>query len=159
MAKNGQFAILSADKSTHTGDYYAWGETSIRKSYTEQNNIQYEKSFIDVSTKKMGKKWKIPSATDYAELIENCEYKLDANGAIFIGKNGHKLYFPLSGTKYGETVDYGNGVSMSYSSYWTSTHEWIDDQDGAKNFDLWKDRAEINQLAAFHGLNVRAITK
>lgn len=52
---------------------------------------------------------------------------------------------------------------MSNTSYWTST-PWITDDEffsnsGAKTFSLWKDHAEINQLATFHGLNIRAVTK
>ena len=41
---------------------------------------------------------------------------------------------------------------------------WITDDEffsnsGAKTFSLWNDRAEINQLATFYGLNIRTTTK
>ena len=158
---------IGAAKPQMMGDYYAWGETSIRISYTENNDYYFNAKGLnpshDAACKKMGKAWRIPSEENFEELIKNCDYKLDADGAVFIGKNGHKLYFPFCGTKYDKKVDQGDGTSMSNTSYWTST-PWITDDEffsnsGAKTFSLWKDHAEINQLATFHGLNIRAVTK
>ncbi len=155
-------------EAPHTvGDYYAWGETSTRSSYSENNKYYYNSKGLnrqhDVASRKMGVAWRIPSVEDFEELIKNCKYKVVEKGAVFIGKNGHKLFFPFSGMKYDDKVDYGNGVNMSNTSYWTST-PWITDDitfsnSGAKTFSLWKDYAEIDQLATFHGLNVRAVTK
>ena len=158
---------IGADKPQMIGDYYAWGETSIRNSYTENNDYYFNSKVLspshDVASKKMGKAWRIPSEEIYEELIQNCDYKLDADGAVFIGKNGHKLYFPFSGTKYDKKVNHGNGSNMSNTDYWTST-PWITDDElfsnsCAKTFSLWNNRAEINQLATFHGLNIRAVIK
>ena len=158
---------VGAETPRMVGDYYAWGETSTRSSYTENNKYYYSDKGLnrqhDVASKKMGHAWSIPSVKDFEELINNCEYKVDEKGAVFVGKNGHKLYFPFSGTKYDNKVDNGNGDNICNTPYWTST-PWITDDvtfhnSGAKTFSLWKDHAEIDQLAAFHGLNVRAVTK
>ena len=158
---------VGAETPRMAGDYYAWGETSTRSSYTENNKYYYSDKGLnrqhDVASKKMGHAWSIPSVKDFEELINNCEYKVDEKGAVFVGKNGHKLYFPFSGTKYDNKVDNGNGDNICNTPYWTST-PWITDDitfhnSGAKTFSLWKDHAEIDQLAAFHGLNVRAVTK
>ena len=92
---------VGAEKPEEYGDYYAWGETEI-KSYYDWDNYKYcngnENSFTkyckysymgynkycdsfttltnedDVAHVKWGNDWRIPTKTEYEELINNCTW-------------------------------------------------------------------------------------
>ncbi len=99
-------------------DYFAWGETSTKASYTwdtyrwgTQNNLTKYNSTDgkitldtedDAATANMGTDWKTPTITQWKELIENCTWTWETingiKGQIVKSKtNNNSIFLPAQG--------------------------------------------------------------
>lgn len=119
---------LGASKPEDAGDYYAWGETSKKSSYNEDNSKTYGCTYNnilpateDAATVNWGKGVRMPTIEDFEELFDACTVSLATRN----GKKGHKvvstingneLFFPAVGCRY-SMVRQGYGKN---GSYWTS---------------------------------------
>lgn len=113
---------LGASSETGFGNYYAWGETSPKDSYTSGTYTYSGTSNLsgssDAAYVNWGSSWCMPSTSDCNELLNNCSYaSLSLNGVLgycYVGKNGRSIFLPNAG--------YYNGSSKRNSmGYWTST--------------------------------------
>ena len=114
------------------GDYYAWGEKSPKSSYDEDNSKTYGKSSYnhdiggdsstDAARANWGGSWRLPTAEEFRELIDNCNWTWTTlNGKagykVVSKKNGNSIFFPAAG--------YRSGTSLYYAGesgyYWSST--------------------------------------
>lgn len=90
-------ANIGANSIYETGDYYAWGESSTKSSYTLDNYFDYyievkEGGYVyrgfkvfnkmgqslvgteyDTAHNLLGGKWRMPTSDEYNELIRNCK--------------------------------------------------------------------------------------
>ena len=113
------------------GDYYAWGETSIKKKYTEKNSTTYEKNIgdikgtsRDVAHVKWGGSWRMPTRAEFDELIneDNCTWEWTTlNGTkgckVTSKKNGNSIFLPAAGYRAGTSLYY----TGTLGDYWRST--------------------------------------
>lgn len=122
---------IGADKPTDSGDYFAWGATEPY-NLDDCNTDNYKKTDAasiteiddehDAATVLWGKEWRMPTLTDFAELIEHTEFEFvendELNYAVYTSKiNGKKLIFPAAGYVDGSTL-YSRG---SHGYYWSRT--------------------------------------
>lgn len=125
---------LGATRPEDFGGYYAWGEVGARSSF-EWEAYQYYNSSdgwmnigediggtgYDAARKLWGDEWRMPSATQFRELKDNCTIKeTEVNGVygrMFTGKNGNSIFLPAGGS----IVDNNNNYMGNYGYYWSST--------------------------------------
>ncbi len=126
---------VGATNSWDYGDYYAWGETTTKSTYTIDSSIIYGKpmgdisgdSRYDVATADWGGTWRLPTKTEIEELVNNCTWTLTSkgghngqgghNGYEVTGKNGNSIFLPNAGYRDGSLryrVEAGG-------YYWSST--------------------------------------
>lgn len=141
---------VGATSPEEYGDYYAWGETEKKSSYTWENYLYYkyydrDKDLIyfdpigsdisntnyDAALKQWGDGAHLPSLYDFNELIEYCSLTFGEHNGIIgkyaTGPNGNKIFFPFAGySDYKEIV--GIGIS---GHYWSSTEEQDDQHNDA----------------------------
>lgn len=110
------------------GEYFAWGETSPKAEYTEENSLTYGKYFDDISADpeydvaraSWGGEWRMPTLDEINELIEHCNWQyVNYNGvcgAKVTGPNGKKIFLPAAGIRCDATI-YDEGDCY----YWSST--------------------------------------
>lgn len=130
---------LGAWSRSASGYFIAWGELGEKQTYTEANykfreNRKYNKpGYImtleradDAASNEWGGKWRIPTRTEWDELIENCNMSWTMEdgvpGMLLTSKiNGNTLFFPASGYKSGSSkVKVGE-----WGCYWMSnTKGW-----------------------------------
>lgn len=113
---------VGANSPEDYGEYYAWGETSTKSSYTEDNCATYEKSIgdikgtnMDVAHVKWGGSWRMPTKEEFDELCKKCNWEWTGSGYKVTGPNGNSIYLPAAGSRLGETL-YGGGLYGGYSS-------------------------------------------
>ncbi|MBQ3752201.1 MAG: hypothetical protein II864_01480 [Prevotella sp.] len=127
------------------GNYYAWGETATKISYTSDNyllsgenlgNIAGSYDF-DAAYRNMGSGWKMPTYDQLVELRDHCLWTRtnidNANGYLVKGPNGNSIFLPYAGFMTGSSVNYpGNNSDYRYQggSYWSS-------QIGSNNSYAW----------------------
>ena len=108
---------LGADSPEGTGNLYAWGETEIKSSYTQDNYAYYNKDLdmylylgesisgtkYDVATKELGGEWRMPTYLDNAYLNICCKkYEISykgVRGRLFRNEEtGNAVFFPQGRT-------------------------------------------------------------
>lgn len=137
---------VGASAPSVQGGLYAWGETSTKVEYHWGNyaysifNKDGEFTWTcrsigtniagtqyDAATRGMGSRWKMPTSSQFNELIGNTRYRWTTvngvPGARYLGKN-HKAIF-LPGYGQGVWIDYdSNFISMDHQGacgdYWSS---------------------------------------
>ena len=133
---------LGASTPEEYGDYYAWGETETKTSFTWTNysflngsdyNGPYTKyvtksTYGNVDNKttlelqddaahvRLGGNWRMPTKAEVIELIENCDRDVSwTTGIMLFSKiNGYSIFLPYAG---GAEVN----SSTSDGGYWTSS--------------------------------------
>ena len=144
---------IGATSIIQHGNLYAWGEIDTKSKYSKetykyiqiekvQKNLEYYlfkqigdnisgDNRYDVAKSSWGGHWRLPSADEVKELIDNCTYEWGTlngvTGALFTSKkNGNSIFFPAGGEElYGKGT--GNELSSllhgggNFGSYWTGT--------------------------------------
>jgi len=124
---------LGTKSTPQYGNYYAWGETGWKRSYTEdtykyRENEQYQYigvnicgSQYDAATRIWGEPWRLPTRGEVNELQRSCRWTAETLGGTkgyrVTATNGNSIFLPAAGYKTGATrTDVG---SQGY--YWTGT--------------------------------------
>ena len=118
---------IGANSPEEYGLYFAWGETSPKTEYTEENSLTYKKQMEDISGDEQydaavanwGGGWRLATEAEFSELINNCIWIMGEengiNGFKVIGPNGNSIFIPTSGCYY------GTSFSDVATSIWSST--------------------------------------
>ena len=125
---------VGASRPEDSGGYYAWGETWTKDDYSMKSynyggsNYQNYKDIgsdiagtsYDVAYVKWKESWRMPSAVQLTELVNNCTVEWttrnNVRGCKFTGTNGGSIFLPSTGYYYGMEIW---GRSNGY--YWSST--------------------------------------
>ena len=135
---------IGASSPEGYGDYFAWGETSTKETYTENNSLTYEldisqlqsqgyidsegnlTSQYDAATANWGGSWRMPTKAEQEELLNNCTWtrttQNGVNGYKVTGPSGASIFLPAAGERYGSSL-YRAG---SYGYYWSSAPSGYD---------------------------------
>ena len=121
---------VGASSPSDYGDYFAWGETSTKSSYTDANSTTYFKEIgdiagnptYDVARAEWRGSWRLPTEKDFQELIDNCEWEWTTQDGhkgykVTSRKNGNSIFLPAAGWYYGSSSD----LQGSYGNYWSAT--------------------------------------
>ncbi|MBR5832398.1 MAG: hypothetical protein IKY79_07270 [Bacteroidales bacterium] len=120
---------VGANTPEEYGNYYAWGETTTKSSYTDDNSLTYGRNMGDISgnvnydaaTANWGNSWRMPTKAEMEELRDNCTWTWitqgNVNGMKVTGPNGNSIFLPAAGIIEG-TSYYDIG---EFPCYWGST--------------------------------------
>ena len=126
---------IGASSPEEAGDYFAWGETSPKRSFTWGNykygdgkkftkynifedggpldNLTLLKSEDDAATANWGGSWRVPIRKEVEELITKCSWNRQTvngkEGYLGIGPNGNSVFFPDSGVYDDDRFEPGGG--------------------------------------------------
>lgn len=171
---------VGASNPEESGDYYAWGETEPKKAYTwntykwcegtensitkyntsEENgivdNITVLEPADDVAQLKLGGKWRMPTYSDFKELLNNCTKTLTTlngvSGYLFESKlNGNSIFLP----RCGNCVNDYHWVGYS-GEFWTSTL-LSDSPTKSYRMIITDNQQIIEAVPRYVGRNVRAV--
>lgn len=155
---------VGASTPSDYGNYYAWGETSTKSEYTESNSASYDKglgciggdSSRDAARANWGGSWRMPTETEYWELIYNCTWIWTTQdghkGYRVTGKNGQSIFLPAAGWRDGDEL-VGDG---EYGFYWSSTPFERNTVDAYFLF-LYEDNQSVCWFYRYYGHSVRPV--
>ena len=119
---------IGADSSEDYGNYYAWGETETKDSFTKSTSVTYSVSMDDIAgnaeydaaTANWGSSWRMPTYAEIVELVDSCTWtwttENDVNGYRVTGSNGNSIFLPAAGSRDTSLTSAG-----SNGFYWSST--------------------------------------
>ena len=151
------------------GNYYAWGETTTKSSYTEDNSTTYGKEMsdiggnasYDVARKQWGSSWRLPTKAEFEELLDedNCtrEWTTQSgvNGYKVTSKiNGASIFLPAAGIRSGSSLD----DAGSYGGYWSST-PFGSSTESASSLHFYSGSRSTGWSRRYGGRSVRPVTE
>lgn len=158
---------IGASSPEDAGSYFAWGETSPKSSYTEENHKMYGKEIDDISgksaydaaTANWGKEWRTPTKAEFEELMNTCHGRFVQQNGVWGVKftsraNGKYIFLPITGYMHKTTLNNAN----EKGHYWTSTPRSGFAHFGAR-FRLTKEGGEVGWGTAFYGFCIRPVAK
>ena len=167
---------VGASSPEEYGDYFAWGETTTKSSYDEDNSTTYGLSTstlqsrgiigsdgnltaaYDAATANWGGSWRMPTLDEMEELLNKCTWtwttQNGVNGQLVTGPNGNSIFLPAAGYRDGTNfVDRG---SRGY--YWSAT---LYENDSNRAYDiLFNDGYHFwGYYGRYFGHGVRSVTE
>ena len=126
---------VGASSPSDYGNYYAWGETTTKSEYTEENSKTYGRNISDISGNSnydaaranWGSPWRMPTKSEMEELVNKCTWTWTTqsghNGYKVTSKtNGNSIFLPAAGWRHGTSLSNAG----EYGSFWCSTPDGSD---------------------------------
>lgn len=171
---------VGASKPEDYGDYYAWGETEVKSNYSwdtykyytntngdyrvDDDELQSIGSDIsgtqyDVAYVKWGTSWRMPTRTEYEELLYKCIWtrttQVGYNGYKVTGPNGNSIFLPAAGYRVGSWHEDAGEMG----SYWSSTTNENEDR-YTYNFKFWGCcNRSVSWEIYYYGQSIRPVTE
>ena len=121
---------VGASSPTGYGNYYAWGETTPKSEYWDDNCKTWKRSMSDIRANSSydaaranwGGSWRLPTMAECNELVNNCNCQWTSQNGVkgmrFTSKrNGNSIFLPAAGWRIGISTGYAG--ERGY--YWSST--------------------------------------
>ena len=134
---------VGAESPEEYGDYFAWGETTPKSSYSSSNSVTLglfiselmSRGIIgsdgnltaayDAATVNWGSAWRMPTKAEQDELRNNCTWEWTTqngvNGYKVTGTNGNSIFLPAAGYRYDTSLRNAG----SDGRYWSATSSSI----------------------------------
>ncbi|MBQ9363752.1 MAG: DUF1566 domain-containing protein [Bacteroidaceae bacterium] len=135
---------VGASSPEDYGDYFAWGETKPKDTYTWSNYTWCDGS-SDTQTKyctsdnktvleleddaaraNWGGNWRMPTIDEMIELVENCTREWTTRNEVIgckvTGPNGHFIFLPAAGNRLDDSLD-----GAGFGGYYWSSSVYTDD--------------------------------
>ena len=155
---------VGANSPEDYGNYYAWGETTTKSTYTESNSKTYGKSINDIkgnvqydaARANWGGDWRMPTYSEQEELLDNCTWtwttRNGVNGYNVEGPNGNSIFLPAAGYRGGSSLY----LAGSYGYYWSSSpHENV--TNNAYYLYFFSDEHRMSSNLRYCGQSVRPV--
>ena len=136
---------VGANAPEEYGDYFAWGETTAKSTYTWENykwckgseytmtkyctDSRYgtvdDKSVLDpeddAAHVNWGGTWRMPTHDEFTELRTKCTWEWTSLNGVYgrkvTGPNGNSIFLPAAGCRYDRTL----GGAGGHGYYWSSS--------------------------------------
>jgi len=122
---------IGAQKPNQYGGYFAWGETSTKDYYDDDNYSIQERyntkgvcildSLDDAAYMLWGEDWRIPTKEEIQELKQKCRWQWtilnNTYGYKVTGPNGNSIFLPAAGLRFQNRLE----LSEINAYYWSSS--------------------------------------
>ena len=158
---------VGASSPEDYGNYYAWGETSTKSSYTSENSKTYKKgkynydiagnSYLDAARANWGSTWRLPMSSEIDELIDKCNWTWTTmngkNGYKVTSKvNGRSIFLPAAGYRnYSSLYNAGSRGYFWISPPYTSSYAYL--------LDFSSNNVDRDYYSRYYGRSVRPVSE
>lgn len=156
---------VGAGSAADYGDYFAWGETRTKESFTQEGYVQPAMAQLDVehdaANANWNGDWRMPSSTEWLELEQNCKWEktTDYQGS---GIGGYVVTSKIEGFKdksiflpnVGLSYDGAEELRGTAGYYWSSVVE----NDFPHCYQIWSTETYLcSEDPAYCGMAVRPV--
>ena len=168
---------VGATSAEDYGDYFAWGETTTKSTYTVDNSLTYglsesqlqSQGYIDGSgnltpshdaaTANWGGSWRMPTETELEELDNRCTWTWTTQNGVkgykVTGPNGNSIFLPAAGDRSGSSLYSAGG----HGYYWSSTPHVNYYYDDAYDLNFHSGGQNVGWNFRSRGLSVRPVSE
>lgn len=129
---------VGADSPEEYGDYFAWGETKPKSSYSSDNSVTYGLSIstlesrgiidangnltaeYDAATANWSSAWRMPTLTEMKELYNNCTWEWTTQNGVYgrkvTGPNGNSIFLPAAGYRDSASLNFAGSDGRCWSA-------------------------------------------
>ncbi len=153
---------VGASSPEDYGDYFAWGETSPKSTYTDENYTAHDylgdisgNSNYDAARANWGGSWRMPIDAEIKELVDKCTWttKDGYYGFTVTSKiNGNSIFLPAAGWRFKSSLN----DAGEFGYYWSAWPNGYDIRYASVLF-FFRDCTETFSGRA-HGLSVRPVS-
>ena len=151
---------VGANAPEEYGDYFAWGETTPKNTYTSGNYTYSANPDIlpadhDAATANWGSGWRMPTEADWDELLANTTVTWTTQNSVKGRKftaNGNSLFLPAAGYR-----DDGSLYLAGGDGYYWSSSLYSGNPSKAWGFDFDADDLFMYDSNPYYGRSVRAV--
>ena len=172
---------VGANSPEEYGDYFAWGETTPKETYSWEtykwckggyqltltkycSNSSYgtvdNKTVLDpeddAAQANWGGTWRMPTIDEYKELVNKCTWiwttQNSVDGYKVTGPNGNSIFLPAAGYRYDGSLS--NAGSNGY--YWSSSL-YADYPLGGWYLYFYSSNFSVDYSRRYYGQSVRAV--
>ena len=148
------------------GNYYAWGETTTKSSYTKENSVTFGQQINDFSGNatydaaraNWGSTWRMPTRAEMQELVNNCTgvwtSQNGVNGMRVTGPNGNSIFLPAAGR-----CDGSSRLYVGESGYYWSSAPYESDTSSAYRLSFYGGGRNVNWGNRSNGHPVRPVSE
>ena len=145
------------------GNYFTWGDiNSIKhdeycKTFDEEiYDIEGDKEY-DAALSHWGGQWRLPTKTEFEELIEKCTMKEKVvgkyNGCLVTGPNGNSIFLPMAG--FSQNAEFDDKFVGEEGNYWSATSN---DKECAYYLQIeYGNVLHVYSEARFYGSSIRPV--
>lgn len=156
---------VGATRPEQYGNFFAWGETAPKSSYTKNNSKTHAvkvgniggREEYDAARALWGKSWRMPTSEESQELIDKCTWKeiyvQGVKGVNVTGPSGKSIFLPYANIQAGDYRDGGIGDEASYS---IST-EYDGRNTDANRLNCFNEHSMISRTERYYGLPIRPV--
>lgn len=158
---------VGANKPEDYGNYYAWGETKTKSSYTDNNSVTYGKNYSDIGGKSQydaaranwGGSWRLPTKKELEELKNKCTWTWTTQNGVkgykVTGPNGKSIFLPAEGFRYGSSLHRAGECG----GYWSSAPYESDSNSAYYLNFLSSDQLVVDWDYRYYGQSVRPVSE
>ncbi len=159
---------IGANVPHEYGDYFAWGETETKETYTRSNSSTFGKEIGEISGNPeydaaraiWGKEWRLPTFEEIKELEEYCTINETTVGGIdgvrVTGPSGQSIFLPYSGRKASSETIHQIGTM---GIYWSSLDLNINFAASIGLGDVYNTLTVTNDGYKYEGCSIRPVWK
>ncbi len=157
---------VGANKPEDYGDYFAWGETNTKSSYTSDNSKTNGKQMNDIKGNSQydaaranwGGTWRLPTKAELEELKNKCTWRWTTQNGVkgykVTGPNGNSIFLPAAGYRYGSSLR----SAGEYGYYWSST-PYESGSNGAYRLYFSSGGQSVGWIGRSYGRSVRPVSE
>ena len=121
---------VGASKPEEYGDYFAWGETEPKTSYSESNYSYTDNPTTlplsaDAARANWGGSWRMPTHAEQYELLNQCTWTWTLQNGVYgykvtstkSGYTNKSIFLPAAGCRYDSSLN----LAGSLGHYWSSS--------------------------------------
>lgn len=159
------------------GDYFAWGETSGKSSYSKSNYAYYDsgtKTYRDIGSNisgtrydaasvRWGDGWRMPTLEEIQELADICVWAVETVGEVdgnkVTGPNGNSIFIPNTGYWQGSSKYFDNDhFEGNFGFFWSATLGPVKNEEAyIMNCELGHGVVDYRYWTRYFGLPVRPV--
>lgn len=163
---------LGASSETANGDYYQWGNTQPGENFTSSECATYEVKFssgydiggtgYDAAYVTLGDNWRMPSSSEFQELIESCDWEWTQSGlnygyTITSSKTGNSIFLPAAGYYDGASIATNVEYSNTSAGYYWSSNAYVGSYSAYQLTFGERKTGYIQYFSRYDGMTIRPV--